>query len=101
MRERLNTLRTHTVPENFSLDAVVDNMFVVPVAFQKEHKQMLAHTKSIVESNGRLSIHPGFDKLIISLKTAVEKGEGSLDKDATSHNDVLDAFRLSLQRWRR
>jgi len=31
------------------------------------------------------------------LRTAVEKGEGSLDKDATSYDDILDAFRLALQ----
>lgn len=78
----------------------IDNMFIVPIAFQKEHKQMLAYTKSIVESNGYLCIHPKFDKLIISLRTAVER-DGKLDKDATSHNDVFDAFRLSLMRWRR
>ena len=33
------------------------------------------------------------------LRTAVEKGEGSLDKEATSHDDCFDAFRLSLRWW--
>ncbi len=28
--------------------------------------------------------------------TTVENGEGSLDKEATSHDDLFDAFRLSL-----
>jgi hypothetical protein len=36
-------------------------------------------------------------KLITSLRTAVENGEGMLDKDATSDDDVFDAFRMSLQ----
>ena len=31
--------------------------------------------------------------------TAVEKGDGTLDKEATSHDDCLDAFRMSLQYW--
>ena len=30
---------------------------------------------------------------------AVAKGEGTLDMEATSHDDLLDAFRLSLQYW--
>ena len=49
--------------------------------------------------NGQVAIHPGFNKLITSLRTAVEKGDGSLSKDETSHNDVFDAFRLSLMFW--
>ena len=39
------------------------------------------------------------NKLITALRTAVEKGNGSLDKEATSHDDCFDAFRLSLQFW--
>ena len=38
-------------------------------------------------------------KLITSLRTATDNGEGSLDKEATSHDDCLDAFRLSLMFW--
>lgn len=38
----------------------------------------------------------GFNKLVTALRTAVEKGVGTLDKEATSYDDVLDAFRLSL-----
>jgi hypothetical protein len=33
------------------------------------------------------------------LRTAVEKGEGTLDKEATNHDDLFDAFRMSLQYW--
>ena len=39
------------------------------------------------------------NKLITALRTAVEKGDGTLDKEATSHDDLMDAFRLSLQFW--
>lgn len=61
---------------------------------------MPAYCKEMLEyQNGQVAIHPRFSKLITSLRTAVENGEGSLDKDATSHDDLLDAFRLSLMFW--
>jgi hypothetical protein len=34
-------------------------------------------------------VHAGFNKLVTAWRTAVENGEGSLDKDATSHDDFL------------
>jgi hypothetical protein len=40
--------------------------------------------------------HPKFTKLITTLRTAVEDGTGSLDKETTSHDDCFDAFRLSM-----
>ncbi|HET6640333.1 MAG TPA: hypothetical protein VFG77_01860 [Nitrososphaeraceae archaeon] len=43
-----------------------------------------------------MAIHPGFNKLIIAHRSAVRK-EIALDKEATSHDDLLNAFRLSLQ----
>ena len=74
------------------------NMLVVPVHFSNEHRQMLAHTKKLMEYNeGMVAINPRFDKLITSLRTAVDKGEGVLDKEATSYDDILDAFRLALK----
>ena len=58
---------------------------------------MLAHCKELLEyQNGMVSIHPRFNKLITALRTAVENGEGVLDKEATSHDDLMDAFRMSL-----
>ena len=68
---------------------------VVPVNFSQEHKQMLMHTKKILEK-GYLVINPKFNKLITSLKTAVDN-EGALDKESTSYDDILDALRLSLK----
>ena len=68
----------------------------------KEHKAMLAHCKEVLEDQGGMvAIHPRFTKLVTALRTAVENGEGSLDKEATSHDDLFDSFRLSLMHWRR
>ncbi len=48
---------------------------------------MLIHVKELVEyQTGYVAIHPRHNKLITSLKTAVETGEGMLDKDATSQH---------------
>jgi hypothetical protein len=84
---------------NFSLQSLIYNMFVVPIAFNREHKSMLSHAKQMLEyDNGRVAIHPKFSKLTTSLRTAVAD-EWSLDKEATSHDDLFDAFRMSLQFW--
>jgi hypothetical protein len=75
-------------------------MFVIPVPFAKYHKEMLAHCKEMLEyQNGHMAINPRFNKLITALRTAVEKGDGSLDKDATSFDDCFDSFRLSMLFW--
>lgn len=75
-------------------------MFVIPVPFSKEHKNMLAHCKELLEyQNGIVAINPKHNKLITALRTAVENGEGYLDKEATSHDDLLDAYRMSLMFW--
>jgi hypothetical protein len=78
-------------------------MCVIPINFRNEHKHMLLHAMRILEigNDGGLILHPSYcNKLIVALRTAVENGEGTLDKEATSHSDVLDAFRLSLMRYR-
>jgi hypothetical protein len=77
------------------LDWLSDNMFVLPVLFSRYHKAMLAHTKMVVESYGRLPINPRFNNLITSLRTAVENSEGSLDKGATSFDDTLVVSELT------
>ena len=49
------------------------------------------------DDRGRIAINPDrFDKLITSLRTAVDN-DGNLDKEATSYDDVFDAFRLALK----
>ncbi|MGA9165756.1 MAG: hypothetical protein WB053_00110, partial [Nitrososphaeraceae archaeon] len=59
------------------------------------HKEMLVHCKELLEyRNGY--IYPRFNKLITSLRTAVEDGLGNLDKEVTSHDDHMYAFRMNL-----
>ena len=72
-------------------------MIVCPVNFSQKHRDMLMHTKLFFERH-TIAINSKFNKLIISLKTAVEN-DGSLDKELTSYNDIFDAFRLSLQNY--
>jgi hypothetical protein len=87
-------------PSVYDLQFLQENMFIIPVPFSKYHKEMLTHTKEMLEyRNGYVAIHPKFTKLITGLRTAVEKGDGTLDKEATSHDDLFDSFRLSLQFW--
>jgi hypothetical protein len=63
---------------------------------------MLAHCKEVLEDEGgMLAVNPSFTKLVTALRTAVENGENSLYKEATSHDDLFDAFRMSLMHWRR
>jgi hypothetical protein len=78
-------------------DATKD-MRIVPVNFNSEHKAMLGHCKMLLEQDGgRIAINPDkFDKLITALRTAVDN-DGVLDKEATSYNDIFDAFRLALR----
>ena len=78
---------------------VENYMRVVPVHFARDHKELLAHCKLMLEKSC-IKIHPQFDKLKIALRTAIENGEGILDKEATSHDDLFDAFRLSLKYYR-
>jgi hypothetical protein len=69
-------------------------MKVIPVSFSSNGREMLAHTKYCLD-NSWLAIHPNFSKLIIALRTAVAT-DGLLDKQSTAHDDILDAFRLSV-----
>jgi len=82
--------------KGWSDEAAIAGMKVVPVNFNKESKPMLGHCKVILEDDGgRMTINPVFDKLITSLRTAVD-ADGTLDKESTSYNDIFDAFRLAL-----
>ena len=72
-------------------------MRVEPVNFNQEHKEMLGHCKMLLEK-GYIAINPAFDKLIISLRTAVAE-ENILDKESTSYPDIFDAYRLALKHY--
>jgi hypothetical protein len=73
-------------------------MTVVPVPFSTEGKNMIMHTKELLEHERPLiAINPKFEKLVTSLRTAISDDLGKLDKDETSYHNVLDAFRLALK----
>ena len=57
---------------------------------------MLGHCKMLLEQ-GYIAINPVFEKLIISLRTAVAE-ENILDKESTLC-DVFDAYRLALKHY--
>jgi hypothetical protein len=76
------------------------SMDVVPISFSTEHKSMLGNCKMLLERDGgHIAINPKFDKLITSLRTAVENDAMSY-KEATSYDDVFDAFRLAMRFYR-
>lgn len=80
-------------------------MVVVPVPFSVEGAHMLQHAKWLMEetdedSGSLIAIDKRFDKLITALRTAVAN-EYKLDKEVTSYNDLLDAFRLALQFYKK
>lgn len=73
-------------------------MTVVPVPFSINGKDMIMHTKELLEyERPFIAIHPKFDKLITALRTAISDDLGKLDKEQTSYHNVLDAFRLALK----
>jgi hypothetical protein len=82
-------------------DSWSQNVKVVPVNFNTEHKAMLGHCKMILEQDpGKVAINPDkFGKLITALRTAVDI-DGTLDKESTFYNDIFDAFRLALRFYR-
>jgi hypothetical protein len=47
-------------------------------------------------SKRMIKIHSSLQKLIVSLRNATVLEEWKLDKQNTSHNDILDSFRLAL-----
>jgi hypothetical protein len=62
-----------------------------------EKADYIEETSGIEHDGGRIAINPySFDKLITALRTAVDN-DGVLDKEATSYNDIFDAFRLALK----
>src|ERR687887_361922 len=71
-----------------------ENMRIVPVNFNKEHKAMLGHCKMILEQDpGKIAINPDrFGKLITALGTAVDN-DGTLDKEATSYKLAREQVR--------
>ena len=71
---------------------------IIPVNFQKRHRQMLEWTYTLM-SKRFIKIHPSLQKLIVSLRTAIVSDEWKLDKQQTSHHDILDGFRLVMPNY--
>jgi len=76
-------------------DISPQNSKVIPVNFNKDHKNMLYHTFTLL-SKGHIAISPKYEKLILSLRSAWAT-DFSLDKNVSVENDWLDAFRLLLK----
>jgi hypothetical protein len=94
VQEKMSYCKKHHVDIN-------RHMKVVPVPFLREGKNMLIHTKELLEfETPILAINPKFEKLTTSLRTAISDDLGKLDKEATSYDNVRDAFRLSLQMFK-
>jgi hypothetical protein len=72
-----------------------DNIQIIPINFQKRHSGMLQWTYTLM-SKRLIKIHPSLQKLIVSLRTAIVSDDWKLDKQQTSHDDILDSFRLAL-----
>jgi hypothetical protein len=84
---------------------IEDRMIVVPVPFSVEGAHMLQHAKWLMketdeDGSSLIAIDKRFDKLITGLRTAVAN-EYKLDKEVTSYDDIVDAFRLSLTFYKR
>ena len=78
-------------------DVLPGNNKVIPVAFSTSHKQMISHLAQLFNDE-YMAVPEKFDKLITSLKSAVVN-EYTLDKEATSYDDIFDATRLSLKAY--
>lgn len=72
------------------------NMKVLPVSFRMEHKALAAHSKQLLDAEGVIAIHPSLTKLITALRTA-NFTEFDYQKQASSFDDIYDAYRLSLK----
>jgi hypothetical protein len=71
-------------------------MTIVPISFSVDGANLLTHFKSLLESPDNLvAIHPRYDKLLTSLRTAVAI-EMKLQKQDTVYDDILDAARLAM-----
>jgi hypothetical protein len=85
---------------------IEDRMIVVPVPFSVEGAHMLQHAKWLMEETDEdgsslIAIRKDeFYKLITGLRTAVAN-EYKLDKEITSYDDIVDAFRLALVFYKR
>jgi hypothetical protein len=87
--------------------------FIVPVAFgstTQGGRTMLNHAQRMIEEteedplnnekSALLAIHPSYQDLIDSCRSAYTSGNDKLDKDRTVHNDSFDSMLLNLSYYR-
>ena len=55
---------------------------------------MLQLTQTLM-SKGFIRIHPLLEELTMSLRTAKVRDDGNLDKQQTTNDDLMNAFRLA------
>jgi hypothetical protein len=95
-----------TIAECKKFNTYIENrMKIVPIAFSVEGAHMLQHAKYLMEEteedgSSLIAIDKRFDKLITGLRTAIAN-EYKLDKEVTSYDDIVDAFRLALTFYKR
>jgi hypothetical protein len=92
MKTTMDNCKKYNIP-------VESRMFVVPIHFGTLHKILLDNCKWVTEltddsDKATVAIHPKYDKLLTGLRTA-QSNEYSLDKTATSFNDIVDAYRMA------
>ena len=70
------------------------NWQIIPVNFQKRHKQMLRWAVELMQKR-MIKIHYSLTDLLVALRTACAV-ESDLDKNNSVFTDLLDGFRLCL-----
>ena len=67
--DQINRWKSENGANIVDLHWLTDNMFVLPVAFSKYHKDMLSHCEEVMEyDGGKIAINPSFNKLIVALR---------------------------------
>ena len=72
-----------------------NNMNVIPVSFNSEHKELLSHLAMIV-SKSYLCLPKQFDKMEIALRTTYAD-EYSLNKDKSSYNEPYRRSKIGME----
>ena len=79
---------------------IISSLWIVSVILSSIGTRILTRVLYLITFSISMSIPPALSwrsrvgaKLITALRTAVENGEGVLDKEATSFDDLFDSFR--------
>jgi len=81
-----------------------DSLFIVPIPFNPENKNMLNHTQRMIsetEDDGTaiVGMHPSFEDLIVSCRSAYVENE-KLNKEKGAFADSFDSLLMNLYRYR-